>query len=132
MNIYAGEYFQFDLPVKDVTGATVTDLSTAGVIRFGIKSYLGNDTDYLMIIDDVDHPTQVAVDTPATGTIRITIFATDLASDLGEEDFRECYLELQIRYDATDIRVVRIYEDGEIIKTFQLFHTLVDSMAVPT
>ena len=107
-----------DVLIRDKDDVTVTNLGDATGIKFQIKT-LKEDTTALIEKTDI---AGIAVDTPTTGYLRITLTPTDTGTTLSVGDY---FMALQITWSATVIYEVNMEIDDVKTERFRISEDLI-------
>ena len=107
--IRIGNKYVIDLPVKDANRDLVTDLATADAVLFQIKEEASDaDVDALV---SLSVGSGIAVDTPSTGYIRITIDSDDTTGNTAGVKYWAC----EVQYPGGNNQEIFIKENKIII-----------------
>ena len=102
-----------DILIRDKDDVTITNLATATGIKFQIKK---NKTDAVALVEKTDI-VGIAVDTPMTGYLRITLLPVDTGTTLSVGDY---FMALEITWSPTVIYEVNMEIDDVKTESFRI------------
>jgi len=116
--VKAGNTSIQDILIRDKDDETITNLGDATGIKFQIKQ---KKSDTTVLIEKTDIA-GIAVDTPTTGYLRITLTPTDTGTTLSVGDY---FMALQITWSAAVIYEVNMEIDDIQTERFRISEDLI-------
>ena len=127
MEIKYGNKFVLDFPCKDADGNAISNLSSAEEIYFQIKETAEAEDTFISLTKSDG---AITINTPATGTVRITGNADDWC-DRDEIDFVNgeftAFWGLEIKFSDEDVREINITEYTIVIDTVTILEDVVQN-----
>jgi hypothetical protein len=114
MKVKKGNRLRFDIKCTDENGDALTNLSSATAVRFDMKT--AKDTTASLVTKTLG-ATDLSIDTPTTGYIRITLSPTDTAQSVSTYN-----IGLELQFGASNVQEITLmenYSETEIIEILQ-------------
>jgi len=117
LKVKRGNRLQFDVKCTTQTGSVITNLSSATAIQFDVK--IAKDTTATLITKTLGGA-DLAIDTPTTGYIRITLSPTDTTQSVSSYD-----MGLEIQFGASNVQEIIMMENYSETEVFQIIQDTV-------